>query len=802
MEPGWIVACISPRAVAPHGNFAQDSITGYSLLALVTDFRPREFQQYLEQGTTDIRPWANALITQARESLNFESQPLASKQLAKLVSQIDVPLGARIAAALWATLTLTDLDRDEESIDLLEGLLGELSSYRSFSSVRPASFTVGRDLLRLQLAFRKYEIGDRQAALDELAKLEGLQPATPDNFEDFVVSPSISWSSTQVQEDIALAVDANALGLRSRIEGFNTQTWTHVLRGRPTWPETQLRAKAASRDAEYRDRTYRRMVESARRVYRFGQSDDIELKALGTLLAAEFAGDVFATLEGRKARAKLLLLGRPEDSRPAAEALRLLRRTGDDTEIKNAVQWVRSQGPAHALREAGESILGRPTVAFRVSRNDVEVLSGASDMLTDENLFKAFDVVKHYLTAGTDRVASLRMDAALKAVTRFLPWPNGSEHIAAWCVELAEPLFDSTANLSPFLQVVHELSWERVTAPTRSRWFRLAERPGGREQALLSAAILSALDRTVPTSVLERCGEYERIAFALRTPGGLDSLKGGSEQTIGFCIEALDQVRAEARQGGYGFGGPDLAELAVAVAEATGSTELWERLRDFLLDRHITKDQKSRGLDRMVASAEAVPTSVINSLRLGWTEILSSAEGVFGLDSDGSGPSFPAAIRLGACLRLTSRSEIITAAVRLTGSANAIMRIEGAKCIRYAASSFGWIEWAHVLLMQLCQDDDPVVRAESAKSLASLMAYPSSLSELVVQAVASMLHEDGVLIPLFTVHGLQQLDASGRVIEEEIRSQISAMSTAHSVRVVREACLVLVTRLTDTTREL
>lgn len=90
--------------------------------------------------------------------------------------------------------------------------------------------------------------------------------------------------------------------------------------------------------------------------------------------------------------------------------------------------------------------------------------------------------------------------------------------------------------------------------------------------------------------------------------------------------------------------------------------------------------------------------------------------------------------------------------------------------------------------MQFSFDPAPEVRAEAGRSLALLLARPSTSSELLEARLAALLAEDGLLVPTLTLRGLKEL---GTALPSFVQSQLSRLAAEHSAQSIRLAAAEL-----------
>lgn len=797
-DGAWVAAVAAPWAIAPHPNFSQSEVSAASVMALVARCRPSDLERYTELLPEDPDEWASELVDASKRSVLIGSIRQGADDLWKFTERGDLPMGARIAAAMFAAVAEIELDEYPSAIQRLDALAARLEDPSSASS------SLASALLHQQIAARKYEVFDYAGALLSLGLVDALLTAEG-SWDPFTVSPGIGWDSDLVQDDIREAIASHCRELRARVEGFEGTTWVQVVKSRATWPDLRGELSAASRDRKYVEHLFEETIGPRKRGRTFRNEDPVISPALETLLTAELCGDVNAFMKGREALAQVRILReseatKEEDTWEVRDSLRLLRQARAKDSLKRALEWVYMRGPGPALLEDATMILGRSGFPSDISELDLMVLASAAPYLD-------LDMVQRSLGGALSFIRSPRLAARMRhideraiwnAVVTFLPETGLHQEVAEAALEAVNGNFSTDLIEGELLRLLETLNWDAVTQTTvmgwRS-WGELNKDDKYHAQLAVRASKVAAPVRhdLVLDSMPESGLPLYLVAHHDELPGIAPSVVARAESA---CIAALEEIRESASHGSMSFGGTDSGELATLFARLYESTKVWHAVARFLTDAKVAQEMKARSLIRIADYGQStVPEEVASIMRSNWASIIDSElRGVF-LEPDPSS-KFAEALRAGVVLHILSRNEAIAAATEMAGSISADERTSAAELLPDVSSSHQEWEWGQLLLLQLTRDIDPTVRSQAARSLALVGKVQTGISPLVYSALLNSLRSGGIRVPLFTLHGLQRMATSDEWIHysDEVRYEVSKMTTEHPARIIREAARHVIDR--------
>lgn len=779
--------------MAPHPNFSQDVVTGPSLLALVAQFRLEDVERYEKTLPAGEPTWVLDLVRSAKNSLQHGTVRSGADGLWDISGKADVPGSARVAAALFASVAEVDLDEVPAAIARLQAMQDELTNGSS-SSVSPLAF----GLLNLQIASRQFEVFDYAAAVQTLKRVRkySFQPAES---ETFPVSLGVGWDSRTVLRDIQEAISAHALELGARMEGFQGTSWVDVVKSRAPWPDYRGRVPGATRDRKLVEHWFDEAVGASRGRRTIFREDPIITPALESLLVAELTGNVNGFMRERSALAQVRILqhegtaGR-DGSWDVQEALRLFRRSRSRDNLKNTLELIYLQGPDAALLGDAQLILQRSSFPVDVTSADLAVMSFAAQFLSQEDLGRAMDAALAFILSPMSTPGSQAMDerGAWSAIAKLLPGSGKDRQVAQAALEAVRNGRISLDLVeSDLLRVLENLDWRLVDSETVTAWRQWGEQRAATEPTDDLARLAGSIENPVDHAL--RLREIPTPDVAEYLVRHFDDLREVPEDVLQIaeenCITTIQQVRDEALGGLVSFKAVDTGEVSIIFAKLFSRPRVWAAVAELLTDENVAREPKERALQRIAEyGPTVVPKDAQQQLRSKWAGVIESKlQDVFFADGDHS-RQFAQAYRAGAALGILSRDETIAKGTELSCSNHPGDRLAACDLLPEAGAALEEWEWSQLLLLQLAQDKDALVRSRAARSLASICTVKTGISSLVESAVVKALYSDGVHVPLMTLHGLQKITHSGQTLEgDEVVAAVRWLQSGHRARVVREA---------------
>jgi hypothetical protein len=805
----WLAACLSPGDVAPHPNFPVERPTQVELLALLAQVKFRDlayYQQQLEEsGEAESRPDGAEqsgsdidIIQSARLSLEALSRSEGARQLGQLVDRVAVLPGMRVAAALLSAVAWAELDRLDESTSVLSRAI-EMSPPPDSKSL-----VLLHVALEQQIAVRYFQRGDRSlATVHATAALEVSSSLPSGIFDPFPTSRGIDITSSQSQSDMLRLLRANAAALLATLEGAGGTRWQDVVRSPIPPSEARSMRDLVSGTSAYVAQAYSSAVEpnSASRTYR--TEDAVLRPAYSAQLNAELTGNLGALRSRGELLAQLNFL-RAKDEEPIQrrqmlhEAVRLLRYADSYKNLKSILRHLRSDGPLTVLRVAAQAVLSRVEVLATVSRCDLLILSQAADLLSAEESVAALRVAIRFAHSSVEKKQG---DGGL------VPWAAIQESLDGISALVAGTL-DNAAAVAEALsltqlavridganevfknaldRLVSAVDWSRVPSGLREDWVDeiselIREHPVGR---------FPALDQLVgrsPGGGSNGSEPVRGLAFAVWLVSS-DTAQFKIDRAVvseasDACVDAMNLIRQQAAESTYSHGAYSAAEVAVAMIDRFGLTDLWSSVISLLVDPRVAKHDKLPALVRMAERHLPLPDGELFRLRENWNSVTAGMDDLFTAGQDI--PLESAALRVGLFYGIVSMLAVQILALRVAGSQNANERIAAVRLAAECASN----EWATVLLLQLSHDVVSSVAASAAEVLARIGGMAAELRGLVADRVESALAGDGTLLPLLALRGLRDSleSVDGALLAEiAISSQVLTLADNHLSVLVRRA---------------
>lgn len=785
----WVVAFLAPWTISPHPNFRPENLTAAAQLALVAESREMDWRSDESIVLDSQSGWEERLVENARASLSLDTQLASVEPLTNISGDTDVLPGARCAAAVFASVALCEMERHDEAVHALGGLVADLRGTLD----NPAAFLPSQRLILattlLHLATRLVECFQlREAKLTVAEVLHWLPRLDDTRLEEFEPSRGVSWGSATIQRDILRSVKHNAMSLKSHLEAFNGETWVQVVRARRGWVDLRLLYRSADRDGVVLRDAFERRIEATSNAHHFGRLTS-DAAGYRSLLLAELSGNLGLMREEREKLGKILVLERGEDPERMREALRLLRQSLATKALKSVVSWLRSQGPTTALIEDAKIIVDRVQRLQWCTEQDLLVLEGASDFLSVREKDQAISAALVFTrTAASPGVVSwTAWERLWKTIAQLVPESSRQDQVAGLAIDSLRERKDVNQSYANTLaRLVSRIDWDQVASERCKRWMEWArEAEPSLENKVLIAAVeenICKFERQVP----EGFG-IERAAFL----SDKDEISARDHETIPEIFRYLSQkLRSEAsdaRNGRISYGGYQTLNVAVAFVLRFDDAELWEAIVDYILDPDVDRSLKTLGIDRLAENAHAIPRGARVRIKESIHALLGSSSKI-SLFERSESTVFAEGMRLSAVLGAQSKSSILAGVMKLTSS-TVKDRIEAAKTIPFCLQDSD-ATWGHALLLQLSYDSDPNVRAASGHALVRSSGAKSDLTESLDARVNELLVSDGIRVPLAVLHALQRETKAGASGVERFFGKVASLAESGASYVIRGAAQI------------
>lgn len=790
----WLVAAVAPWTISPHPNFRERSISPAAHLALITECRAlQELDRYEVGALDESKPWEGLLLTAARESLFTMSQPEAVDRLWSVAEDSSVPFGPRVAASLYASVALSELEHPDQAAERIANVYRSVAGNEEPRRLSP-EFRLCTAVLLQQRVARLEEASNFHMARAEVEEVLRWVPGPSEKFsESFRVSDGISWGPSRIQRDIAESVRYHALASKASLEQLAGHTWMRVVKGRSPWIDERMTRVATARDSFIVRDAFEKIYDSTSGT-RYLMREDPSVKGYAALLISELSGHSGRMRENREAQAKALILEGAADVHQVSEAIRLLRQGRARKSLQSVLRWVRDQGPTSALKTDAGKIIDRALKTQKITETDLSVLDTAADFLDRQDLKRAIKATFYYVETEqlAHRATWAVLDKMWKTLSRLVA-DSGQDDVLAR--KAADYLSRDDVLTEPFTstltRTLDSIDWTKVSEPTTAIWKNWID-----ETSLVETAVerehadITQLRRAVRQRLMGQQEDISRLAGLERAAFLADNgLPGGCDATL------LDEVRVElrrmleeegaaARSGVISHGGYSTSNVAVAYAFRFPDSRLWNDLGAYLIDADIDGVLKDSALDRIASRPDEVPAAVRRTLQKGWGNILQTKRQDFYMDATPL-PVFASALRMGGALNIISQEEALRGVLSLVAS-NDTARVQAARTIPFVLDQ-GDPTWGHALLLQLARDSNPDVRAEAGHSLVLALVHSSGLTGTLEEVIVELTDADGIQVPLRILHAFQRLSIERPEIVAKFGNEISILRRPEQPRVVRRA---------------
>lgn len=791
----WTVATLAPWAVAPHPNFSSSSAKAAQLLALVADYRLTELDRYLPLLVENTPDAHRTFITDASAATRLESQGTATPRMARWCTSTDLPVGARVAAALFSSACFAEMDDLAASISAVESAFGALSDLPADSS--DGSLRIMRSSLLLSRAIRALEFGDRSMArIDSEAAIEISSPSKSLRLDEFLVSEAIGWSSFEVQIDVIQCMNLRARRLWSALAPIRDNSWVELVRSRPNWLDVRAERRAAPGLEMFLSETFSDRFDAHSRSVRFSNEDGVVAPIEASLFNAEVSSD-FSDLTTRRKQLGMLRLLRASTNQDATYAIvdgiKLLRRARDKKALEPALRDIRATGPLAPLKISCQDVL-RIADRRHLNRYELLVMAAGAEVLAEDELRNGIDAAFRFLEGGDDEPGSTqglagwtRLEAGWRAITALAPHSDCDSQVA----DAALSLFSSGE--TPYLlsglvaRVVDAVDWQRVATETSAKWREWAGHQTSAEFADLAWLVLDVVPESADAPEHRTIARPRGLALAERivveSQRGDDVSPAELVAATSAIAEELDKIRVEASRGSHALGGRSAPLIAAHIATRLGVSELWRPLVDLLKSRSVAAVDKTQGLGFLAGQLSAIPISVRDEIAANWQAVISAPEDPF--SGRGSVEFVSATLSLGVRIGTISSVDYIARVTELSCGSPA-EQIEALRCIAYSDSDPVLNQWIATLAVQLSLSVDPSVRANAAFVLARRIELHGEMRPVATRQLLRMLMSDAIQVPLLVLRGIDDasppVGPSSRDPLIDVVSQLSAEHLAVSVR--------------------
>lgn len=782
MNLGWLAATLSPRDVALHPDFDDrnnPSAPGYlAVVVLGEDWR---FRYMHPEDSLEVTDSPDPAIRYVEHTLSGETLAQGLRELSgELLHKKPTDTARDCSLALLACCAAAELDDYDTCLALLEAQLRWTARAKDPDGRLIQAVLQQQKGLRLRDSGRPYQ----QASATSLQLLDNLNVGTCTPFK---LSSSVARSYTNTLAEIVTATRDAAYSLLSSPE--SEAAWSKLV---PSHRE-RLRAQ----DVEYLLNVDRRTAT----IYSDFVAQLFERRFQGTqtwIIGGPRVPDLFystlalellghgAVYQARRELARLRFVESPltGDYSQLGDGLRLLRQAAAKKDLEVALRLLRASGPLGGLSEDSRRVLQFRLQPERLRSVELRVLEGAAELLTQSEAGMGLQAIVASLAAGAPpnlpgewELDILRIEIAWRAAASLANTAGQQNSIAELLYsEMVSVDGEDHLRDSAIARAVRNLEWDSVDQGIKARWRDWLIHNGEKMPATMSVA--ASIMTGVVTPTRDGSLDFDNLATQLNA-----AMRGERvdpdiiETAIPLVREALVDTRESAARGVYSFGGIVVADIAAGLILYANVVELWVDLADFLNDTVVPRMHRSAAFERLANEAPELPPEARERFVDRASDVLDTPD--HALESSSITP-YPEALRFFGRLGIISDVRTLDLTARLTGMSR-YGRQEAARTIATLSRSMS-SPWLLALAFELSHDEDSEARAYAGRCLAQLAGSSPTLADSSRGRLLELLNEDGLLIPLFVLRGLQALGSS---MPTEIRTHIQGMSENHPSRMVR-----------------
>lgn len=770
----WVVAVVSPRDIAVHPNFREDSYSAPRALASWMRGWNFALQRDDESSLIAANEEELRLLVASRQAFEAVGASGARDVLLNL-AQTSHDMALATVSCVFYAASLADADDYAPLLSALDDAMGRLDK------VDGAAGRLLRSLVYLQRVLRKGEIKatareDAESALEEIRRIDPaeLQPLD-------VISPGVAWDSLHVWQRVMSTLEGIAFSHVANTDPLGADNqWMELVRREN--PPVQMEFLASTTDGleEYVEGEFNRLTKDP--TITWGGGDRIDSPVLAELLHEELIGS-------RAARGTRKLLGQlrllQTDVHGPTDALRLLRQSEDRKAFRKAGRYIRAHGPLESVRDEALAVIRKRPVAWWRDV-ELEALALGGDLVSRADAATAYEALVGTVKVGhNDSSARFSMEPKMLALVALSRSAGLHDDLASRIRVLVGESPQDQLLMNAYASGLSGIDWQYVHERTKDAWRDWIASVSSNVEIssvrLVVSAGIGVAGHSTGDSLLDIAAQ---LNSEVRFPGSLNENRAAQMRET--LIAAMESTRRNAAKGSFSFGGVSAASLATILAFGRADARLWNAIVGFLTDASVAQEMKTEALDRLAASASDIPDDAIEGFREG-------VDGLFGTQTLGMGGDatvpFAAAYRMAAATGVIEGVELLSEVSKVTSDPAPRVRVEAAKTLDAVAGRPKVIEpWVYVLLVQLCRDRDATVRAFAGHALARAQVSESGLKPLWEELMLELLAEDSILVPLLTVRGLSESWKREIAPSEEVVQAVVRLGKKSLSGVVREAC--------------
>ncbi|MFJ9390721.1 hypothetical protein ACIRON_17990 [Nocardioides sp. NPDC101246] len=724
------------------------------------------------------------VIRGARKAISVGSVEEGAVELADLSGARDLGDPAlRSAAALIAAVSLAEVDRHRDAVDVIQNA----------SSLIDGSQSDGRLLLgalKQQEALRALEAGVEWRLQRSEAKGILASVRVPE-LSVYVTSLGARWNARLTNQNMLRALRESNTDLFNAEIGFpSAAELRRLLKEMSPLASSHLLTERSGATA-FIDESFARFVMSADRTIR--NRDPVDQPVWRSQTYFELVGNRGQARARRRNLGQLRLMRSPRlEVASFSEGLRLLRQSGDTKLLRLAHGLVRSGGPLLALVNEVETIVENRLLPTQLRAGELATLEAGAQLLSLEvastaltAVFAAMDAMPIAFDLQRE-ISSVHFERLAKSAAALAPVAGRVDDLAAKVLDLVDQLGATSDELlvRAMAVAVSNVDWSETSRSIRDRWtiwLSDAAGVGGWSPLVNLLSPLLMQDEPDAASVTDSL-TLERVGHELNAViGGVADPPYWLRDPASELVEArLREIRQQAANGVFSGYVSDAADLGVALVHLLDA-DLWDPVTDYLLDSRVPRSAKSDAFLRIASRPEIVPPAIRETFGRNVNELLNATSFQSPFDPPAVDPD-PAAVRLFTALGIYTSTDALEAVASLA-SAGTRERLEACRILTTVLlSSEHAPEWGVSMAIQLSTDPNENVRAETGRNLALALQRSTFATDVLERRLFSLLEEDGILVPLLALRGLSDETV---LRPGPLRDHIELMAEQHLVFGVR-----------------
>lgn len=754
MKLEWMAAVLRPHDIAPHPAFPDpdDSSTAHVALAAAVLGKPigrNVLDEIMGVDSPQMSGADKAIIDAVIKTFGAATIREGASAIREFIDQPNLDLAVASALALIGACAFAELERFDACDELIRTVLEKLTGNDASIMFLKACLLQQQCLRKRDWAHDYYE--------ENVTVVRILQDLSQEaRFPDFVVSRAATGDSHSTMQHIILALRYSAWSLApsDRSSGASRIFPTHEELVKFQWSEELLRIRD-----DLVDEYVRHIEDEFRSAY--NDKSSYLGRSRPDLFYMNLRYELYGNANVYQTRRDLALLrltiaassGLATDY---AECLRLLRYANADSDLDLAIQSLRLGGPLSALSRDARQVLASRLTPELVRYAELSVVRGAAELLTESEADDALAAIYRLVEAGSPTNVVGRWTAFSK---RFeLTWgtaaelANGTGKSSDAALRLLNTLrtadYETSIDMA-YARVLRILDWKQTTPAVDALWRAWLTESGS---VWTHTAGIARLKLGEPAQISDPFNPtLNEIALIAN-----DAMKGNglSEEIMAVCVSqvlrALHSLQRTSKNGPWGIGGIDAADVAAALA-LLGAIDLWEPLSEFLVSPTVPRAYRSAAFDRLAVDHADLDETTSGIFREHAYALLWSADPL-PVDGERIIP-YPAALRFLSSHRLIAEDDVFSAMTSLSGSRDLTWRIEAARTASAVAQHWP-TEWLTSIAVQLSFDPSPDAKGYAAHALAVLAGDEGKAGRLGRRRLATLMESDGIIVPLLGVRGL------------------------------------------------